>query len=360
MLKVLQILGSLGCGGAETMVMNYYREAVKRGCQFDFVVHAEAANGYESEVRQLGGQIIRLDRPGEVGAIRYVRELREAITENGPYGAIHAHTNEQGFMAMIAGRFENVPVVAMHAHSTGFSPLKSSINRLAAKCLKAKRLACGEAAGRALYGRLPFEVVPNAISVDAFCQVTPADISKMKEALGIGGKRVIGHVGRFIPLKNHAFLIHEVAPILRENRDVVVCLVGDGETRGETETLCDQLGVREQVLFLGVRRDMPLLYSLFDLSVLPSDKEGFPLTVMECQAAGKICLCSDAVTRECDMGLGLVEYLPLEKGVWRRRIGQVLMDAAWRKPDAQLRKSLLAPYEITGQCGRLLDIYGGA
>ena len=85
-MRVLEIMGSLHRGGAETMIMNYYRAFDKQLCQMDFVIHARFADDYCVEAENMGAHIIELERPGHIGAIRYIKSLRNAILENGPYG----------------------------------------------------------------------------------------------------------------------------------------------------------------------------------------------------------------------------------------------------------------------------------
>ena len=128
--RVLHIVGYLVRGGAETMAMNYYRELVRRGFQFDFVVHRRVSDGYEDEVRKLGGRIWELPPAGSIGAKKYIQLLTDLMKEKGPYQAVHCHMNEQGFMSIIAGRRAGIPVTAMHSHSTKFSKSKAVINRI--------------------------------------------------------------------------------------------------------------------------------------------------------------------------------------------------------------------------------------
>ena len=79
--------------------------------------------------------------------------------------------------------------------------------------------------------------------------------------------------------------------------------------------------LKDSVLFLGVRDDIPDLLQAMDLLVFPSLFEGLPVSILEAQAAGLPCVISDRISRETDIGLGLVEFLPLEgKERWVARI----------------------------------------
>ena len=66
----------------------------------------------------------------------------------------------------------------------------------------------------------------------------------------------------------------------------------------DIKTLCGSLGCGDAVLFLGERDDVPKLLQMMDLFVFPSFFEGFPISLIEAQAAGLPCLVSDSISKE--------------------------------------------------------------
>lgn len=58
--RVLNLFTIMNRGGAETMVMNYYRNINREKIQFDFMVHRQEEGAYEQEIRELGGKIYRM------------------------------------------------------------------------------------------------------------------------------------------------------------------------------------------------------------------------------------------------------------------------------------------------------------
>ena len=62
-IRVLQVIGGLNRGGAETMIMNLYRAIDRSSVQFDFVIHRENEDAYCDEVRKLGGKIYVFPEP---------------------------------------------------------------------------------------------------------------------------------------------------------------------------------------------------------------------------------------------------------------------------------------------------------
>ena len=354
--RVLHIVGYLVRGGAETMAMNYYRELVRRGIQFDFVVHKHVSDGYEDEVRKLGGRIWELPPAGSIGMKKYIQLLTDLMKEKGPFQAVHYHMNEQGFMSIIAGRRAGIPVVAMHSHSTKFSTSKAMINRLITIGFRGVRLACGSEAGKAMYGRLPYYIVPNAISMDEFVFYDEEKKSEVKKKFNLESRRIIGHVGRLVDVKNHQFMMEVIKEIINHDKSIAYCIVGDGEKRDALLKKAEELGLVDNVFFLGTQTNMPDMYHMFDLMVLPSFKEGLPCTVIENQASGRLTLCSTGVPKDCDQGIGLVKFLELDPDLWCKEILWSL-DHPSDIPNEYDRKKRLSNYDISVQCELLDKIY---
>jgi glycosyltransferase EpsF len=120
----------------------------------------------------------------------------------------------------------------------------------------------------------------------------------MRKKLGLDGKFVVGHVGRFVPQKNHTFLIDIFTEVVKKRHESVLLLVGDGPLREKTEQKVAKLGLSEKVLFLGQCADTPALMMAMDVFVLPSLYEGLPVVGIEAQAAGLPCMLSDEMTAE--------------------------------------------------------------
>ena len=72
-LKVLQIIGVLNCGGAETLLVNILENIDKNNYDFDFLVFEEKHFDYEDKIKELGGRVIRLQGPTEVGMFKFIK-----------------------------------------------------------------------------------------------------------------------------------------------------------------------------------------------------------------------------------------------------------------------------------------------
>lgn len=75
-MRVLQVIGVMDRGGAETMVMNLYRAIDREKIQFDFLVHEQREGDYDAEIVRLGGRIFRVPRYTGLNAISYRRTSR--------------------------------------------------------------------------------------------------------------------------------------------------------------------------------------------------------------------------------------------------------------------------------------------
>ena len=121
---------------------------------------------------------------------------------------------------------------------------------------------------------------------------------------------MVGHIGRFMTQKNHAFLLDIFNQIYTQNNNAVLLLVGTGELQAQIKEKIKALGLEKNVIFTGVRSDVPQLLSAMDVFVFPSFYEGMPNTVIEAQATGLPCVIADTITSEADI-TGLVKYLSL-------------------------------------------------
>src|SRR3954468_24059152 len=94
MKRVLHIVSAMDRGGAETLIMNVYRNIDRSKLQFDFVVHRAEKGDFDGEITEMGGVIHRIPSLGRLGPVRYTKKL-EKIMNSHPYIAVHSHTDYQ-------------------------------------------------------------------------------------------------------------------------------------------------------------------------------------------------------------------------------------------------------------------------
>jgi glycosyltransferase involved in cell wall biosynthesis len=113
----------------------------------------------------------------------------------------------------------------------------------------------------------------------------PAARAAVRGELGIGaGAWVMGTVGRLAAEKDQALLLRAAAPLLIDDRLLV--LVGDGPERGRLQALAADLGVAARVRLLGARSDVARVLAALDVFALTSRMEGLPVALLEAMASG--------------------------------------------------------------------------
>jgi len=110
---------------------------------------------------------------------------------------------------------------------------------------------------------------------------------------GPGGRRRVLSVGRLVPEKNQAALLHAFSLVAGDYPDTDLWIAGDGPLRADLEALASMLGLVGRVFLMGERRDVPELMRSADLLVLSSRVEGFGLVVAEAMASGALVVATD-------------------------------------------------------------------
>ncbi|MEH7224596.1 glycosyltransferase family 1 protein [Bacillus sp. JJ1566] len=328
-IRVLHVVVNMNRGGAETLIMNLYRNIDRSKVQFDFLTCKEGV--FDEEIRQMGGQVHRLPYLTEIGHFGYVNALNKFFKNHNYYKIVHSHMDKMSGFVLRAAKKANIPFRIAHSHNT------HSEGGLLAKIYKeysggfiktnaSHFFACSSAAAGWLFGRRAKEafVLKNGIEINKFL-FSKADRERVRNEFNISQDiLVIGHVGRFNHQKNHVFLIDVFAKYIQIQPKSVLVLVGDGALRSLIEDRVRELNLVNNVLFLGVRPDIHLIIQAFDLFAFPSLHEGLPVTLVEAQGAGLQCLISTEITKEVDLGLDLVQYLPLaQKDRWVEKIEEI-------------------------------------
>ena len=304
-LRVAQILNRMDSGGIEAVVLNYYRHIDRSKVQFDFYFAQGSSLPQRKELETLGAGLYPI--PPYSHPIAYHRALYTAFKQRG-YKIVHAHLSTMSVFPLFAAWRAGVPVRICHNHSTahwgeGGKTLLKYILRPFNKLFATDWFACGKTAGRWMYGDRAFDkgrvtIMPNAIDTVKFAFDPAARTALRKELCIPQNAFVVGHVGRFMYQKNHAFLLKVFAQLLKTRPDARLLLVGEGELEQQVRRQAAALGIQSQVIFTGARQDVHKLYSAMDVFCLPSRYEGMPVVAWEAQANGLPCLFSDQITSE--------------------------------------------------------------
>jgi L-malate glycosyltransferase len=147
------------------------------------------------------------------------------------------------------------------------------------------RVVCNSraAASRLLAHGLPerrLAVIGNGLPDEAFAPAPPA-LPRLPDVLRAGMIARMNH-----PVKNHAAFLRAASEVAGRHPTVEYLLAGDGPLRPELERLAARLGLKDRVLFLGDRPDIPAVLAALDILVVPSSSESLSNVILEAMAAG--------------------------------------------------------------------------
>lgn len=365
--KILHVTGAMNVGGTETMLVNLYRK-VNNDIKFDFISYSNEEAYYDKEIEALGGNIIRLKPPNEVGFIRAVKDIKQVIKENGHYDAVHTHMLFNCGISIIAAYLSGVRVRVSHAHTTSDNSesfvrkLYISVMRIFIKLFSTNFLACSNGAGRYLFGNnitsnKKYKILPNFIDYEEF--INCEDKNSIRNDLGIKDDDiVICHIGRFINAKNHSFLLEVVNEMIKRNDKVKLLLVGTGDLKNEIEAKIKELAIEKSVYLTGIRNDIPNILNNSDLFILPSIYEGLGLVLLEAQASNVPCLVSEAVQPEVDLNIGLVKQLKLSYGSKKWALEAEVLINKNKSQDINVMEAIKKKgYDLNSIMNNLVSVY---
>jgi glycosyltransferase involved in cell wall biosynthesis len=281
--RVLIVITLAEVGGAQTYVASLLPALSER---FDVAVACYGEGPLREAASRAGARFVPLrhvrrpvrpwrDLAGLVELIRLVRRERPEI--------FHASSSKAGVLGRLAAFAARVPIRIFTVHGWAFaaySGATSSLYRWADRlvsplttvtiCVSENELALGLEAGTCSAERTV--VIRNAVDV------TAAPRSGHERAT----PRLIA-VGRLKAPKDFVTLVHALAVLPQGSFEALI--VGDGPDREALEAEALRLGLEERLLFVGERRDVPVLLAASDIFVLSSASEGLPVSVIEAMAA---------------------------------------------------------------------------
>jgi len=343
--KILHIVGSMSRGGVETWLMNIMRKIDRDHFEFHFLVSSNTESAYDQEIIALGGHV-------HYGAItdnlfKYTSRFKSVIRKCGPFAVVHSHVYwYSGFITQL-GYVSGIPIRIAHSHTAASSPAWRVDRRMyqtLMRCLimrySTHRLGVSQQAAQALFGRRPakpFILLYYGLDFTRFLQRDATDRAKWLLSIP-PGRKVIGHVGRFMPVKNHAFTVEFFERIVRSGTDAHLLFVGDGALAPTVKALVESRGLMDRCTFAGLQSDVAPFFSAMDAFVLPSLWEGLPLVALEAQAAGVPVIASTCTPEEISAIPRLVERIPLSAGAseWASVVKRTINGPSRRQGDEPL------------------------
>lgn len=364
-IRVLHVVVNMNRGGAETLLMNLYRNIDRTKIQFDFLTCKEGV--FDKEINELGGKVHKIPYITEVGHSKYIKALEEFYAKCPQYQIVHSHMDKMSGFVLRAAKRAGVPVRIAHSHSTrSEGGAAARLYKWFAGTMISKYatnfFSCSKESAEWLFGNKADRAIflKNGIELDKFRYSMKIRKSTRSELKINEDQFIVGHVGRFSMPKNHSYLLEVFNEFLFYRNEAILLLVGDGPLLPEIKRKVEVMGLDKNVKFLGSRSDVELVLQAFDIFLFPSIFEGFPVSLIEAQASGLPCLISDSITKEIDMGIGLIQYMPLNnKNNWVEMMLDVMDTNSTRKRNLNSLNSKNG-YDINSASDYLQKFYSTA
>lgn len=365
--RILQIGMKYALGGIESYLINYYRNIDKSKYQFDFINIYPKELCFQKELEKSGANIYNVTSYYK-HPIKFIRELKKIIKFNN-YQIVHCNMNSAAVLfPLIAAKMSKAKVIIAHAHNSSsdkgiFKALLHNINKKFIPLFANTYFACSNKAGEWFFSKKilnskKYFIINNAIDVKKFKFNNTIRKEKRKE-LGINDNTlVIGHVGRFVPQKNHEFLIDIFNEVYKKNKNAVLLLIGFGPLEENIKFKVSKLKLSKNVLFLGKRTDVNELYQAMDVFLLPSLYEGLPLVGIEAQTAGLTCFLSKTITNEINL-FNSINFIDLKTSpkLCASEILALSKCGSKENRNTNYEKIRKSNYNIKTAAKRLMEIY---
>lgn len=365
--KVLIVTAPLNIGGFDIIATGLQMNLDKTRFECTYYIEGSEIGPLEPTVIKDGAKVIH--RPDNVKGYRNRYKHLKKIMSDGNYDIVHSHLMFYSGLVMKAAAKCGIHKRIPHSHMTNpCMENRNIVQRAAAKAysIAMKRwlnrygtdlVACGPEAGAYLYGKRNFSkrgiILNNAIDVNRY-KYNEKDRKQIRAEFGIEDCIVMGHVGRLNYVKNHKFLLDVFYELQKLKQKSKLLIVGDGEEKDNIIKKAENMGIKDNVIIAGVRRDVEKLLSAMDVFVFPSLYEGLPVTLIEAQATKLPCLISDSVSRYAKQNSN-VEYISLNKAPkeWAEKALQLVKEDRRTVDTSKLMKD----YDIKNIVRKLEEIY---
>ena len=305
-MKILHIITSLNIGGAEKLMVDLLPRLKQRGAEVELLVFDGNRTMFYDQLEREGIKITAFAEKGSVYNPLHLIRLYRFLKKN-HFDVVHTHnTAPQLFAALVAVLCSVVLCTTEHTTSNRRRDWKwyRAIDRWMYS--KYSRVICiSDAAEKNLreyLGDADMDqkclTIYNGVDVERFTQAQPLQDYHTE-------KKIITMVAGFRYQKDQDTLIRAMQHLPREEYEL--WLVGDGARRGELESLVAEIGLNDQVMFWGIRSDVPSLLNSSDVVVMSSHYEGLSLSNIEGMSVGKPFIASDVDgLHEMTQGAGLL------------------------------------------------------
>lgn len=324
-MKVLEVnVDDIGMGGVFSLVKNVIRHNqgnihidIATLEPFENYSNIEELEGYGCTVHYVGYKKSKL-----IKQLVCLIKLKRVVKDYG-YTCVHIHADVANklFVSGLACKLAGIKKILLHSHASSVDGNHRIAKRIfhytcrrLLKYIGTEFLTCSDLAAKWMYPNIDADSiihVNNGIDLLKF-RYNETIRDRMRKELGLEGKYVIGHVGRFAYQKNHKYLISVFKQVKKTEENTMLLLIGDGVLKDEIMAQIAEWNLTDDVIFYGVSNHVEELFQCMDIFVLPSHFEGLPIVGVEAQASGLPVLFSDKITKTAKV-IDDVNFLPIEE-----------------------------------------------
>jgi glycosyltransferase involved in cell wall biosynthesis len=249
-----------------------------------------------------GGLVDRLPLPPEKKVVfgfkwgRYHADLRAyrslvSFIRKGEFQIVHTHLPQGNTIGRIAAVLAGTPIVVATEHNMYVERRRRGVladrvlSHVTTQHVAVSRAVARFASAQAGIALDRFVVIPSPVSPERIRWLSPTEKKKLKQEVGVGPRDlVVTSVGRLIRQKGHEALIQAAGELRSDHPEVRFLIVGAGPLEDALRRQVDRLGLREAVIFLGLRKDVLDLLQITDVFCFPSLWEGLGLALTEAGA----------------------------------------------------------------------------
>ncbi len=314
MYKVAHFIGSIQDGGAETLVKDYALLLDKSKFNVLIIILRRSPDTANDKIlSQTGTRIIPLCTSNFI-LMKVIQKLNYwwyiplklyLVLKKEKVEVLHIHMALLHYVKKISGKIKNIKLFyTCHTEPKRILDGEKKYELKAARYLiknnNLQMIALHKGMKEeinSMFGIDNTVVIRNGVDFNKYHVVKTKN--EIRKDLGIPENAfVIGHVGRFHPVKNHDFLVEVFNAVYKKNSAAFLLLVGSGELKAHIQNKLDSCGLNGKYLILSHRSDVPVLMKAMDVFVFPSLLEGFGIVMIEAQVSGLRCIASDTVPRE--------------------------------------------------------------
>lgn len=366
-IRVLHVTEMLSAAGIESFIMNNYRNINRDKVQFDFLVLRNEKEFYDDEIKSLGGIKYYVHSEKKNTLLRILDESQQIkkFLKNNKYDIIHVHyTTPLRAFYLKAAKEAGVPVRIYHSHSAevlGKSRIKLFIYNFCKHNMKrwgTHFFACSRAAADWMYPKdllktKQVKILHNGIDTNRF-EFDDKIRREKRNELKLDKKFVLINTGRFTEQKNQSFILDIIIKLKSKGVDIKLLLLGEGPLENEYREKVNRLGLGDEVIFLGVRKNVQDYLFAADCFVMPSLYEGLPVAAIEAQCTGIPCVLSTNITDEAKITENVM-LLNLNNSIdeWQKTI----LNMQQMQREKAVYKIRDAGYDIKNVAKRMEEFY---